>query len=52
MIELPCIDINNLIEDIRTFSCAADIAYYSRLLENSDAKKNILRIIMKKILLL
>ena len=46
MIKLPSdIDINNLIDDIRIFSWqAADILlYYSRLLENSDYKKNILK---------
>ncbi len=46
MIELPSgVDINNLIDDIRIFSWqAADILlYYSRLLENSDDKRNILK---------
>ena len=46
MIELPSgVDINNLIDDIRIFSWqAADILlYYSRLLENSDDKSNILK---------
>ena len=46
MIELPSgVDINNLIDDIRIFSWqAADILlYYSKLLENSDHKKNILK---------
>jgi len=46
MIKLPsCVDINNLIDDIRIFSWqAADILiYYSKLLENSDYKKNILK---------
>jgi len=46
MIELPSgVDINNLIDDIRIFSWqAADILlYYSRLLENSDLKRNILK---------
>ena len=55
MIKLPSgVDINNLIDDIRIFSWqAADILlYYSKLLENSDDKRNILKIIMKTILLL
>ena len=46
MIELPAgVDINNLIDDIRIFSWqAADILlYYSKLLEDSDDKRNILR---------
>ena len=46
MIELPSgVDINNLIDDIRIFSWqAADILlYYSKLLEDSDYKKNILK---------
>ncbi len=46
MIELPSgVDINNLIEDIRIFSWqAVDILlYYSKLLENSDDKRNILK---------
>ncbi|MCQ9200715.1 MAG: 3'(2'),5'-bisphosphate nucleotidase CysQ [Prochlorococcus marinus CUG1437] len=46
MIELPTgVDINNLIDDIRIFSWqAADILlYYSKLLENSDDKRNILK---------
>jgi len=46
MIELPSgVDINNLIDDIRIFSWqAADILlYYSKLLENSDDKSNILK---------
>ena len=46
MIKLPAgVDINNLIDDIRIFSWqAADILlYYSKLLENSDHKKNILK---------
>jgi len=46
MIKLPFgIDINNLIYDIKIFSWqAADILiYYSKLLENSDYKKNILK---------
>ncbi len=46
MIELPAgVDINNLIDDIRIFSWqAADILlYYSKLLENSNDKKNILK---------
>ena len=45
MIDLPPeININNLIDDIRIFSWqAADIMlYYSKLLEDSDDKKNIL----------
>ena len=46
MIKLPSgVDINNLIDDIRIFSWqAADILlYYSKLLENSDEKRNILK---------
>ena len=46
MIKLPSgVDINNLIDDIRIFSWqAADILlYYSKLLENSDDKRNILK---------
>ena len=46
MIELPSgVDISNLIDDIRIFSWqAADILlYYSKLLENSDDKRNILK---------
>mgnify|MGYP003345844017 FL=1 len=46
MIKLPSgVDINNLIDDIRIFSWqAADILlYYSKLLENSDDKSNILK---------
>ena len=46
MIELPSgVDINNLIDDIRIFSWqAADILlYYSKMLENSDDKRNILK---------
>ena len=46
MIELPSgVDINNLIDDIRIFSWqAADILlYYSKLLENSNDKKNIIK---------
>jgi len=46
MIKLPFgIDINNLIDDIKIFSWqAADILiYYSKLLENSDYKKKILK---------
>ena len=46
MIKLPLgVDINNLIDDIRIFSWeAADILlYYSKLLENSDDKTNILK---------
>ena len=46
MIQLPSgVDINNLIDDIRIFSWqAADILlYYSKLLEDSDYKKNILK---------
>ena len=46
MIKLPSgVDINNLIDDIRIFSWeAADILlYYSKLLENSNYKKNILK---------
>ncbi len=46
MIKLPsCVDIHNLIDDIRIFSWqAADILlYYSKLLEDSNDKKNILK---------
>ena len=46
MIELPYgLDINNLIDEIRIFSWqAADILlYYSKLLEDSNDKKNILK---------
>ena len=46
MIQLPSgVDINNLIDDIRIFSWqAADILlYYSKLLEDSDGKRNILK---------
>ena len=46
MIELPSgVDINNLIDDIRIFSWqAADILiYYSKLLENCDDKRNIIK---------
>ena len=46
MIKLPPgVDINNLIDDIRIFSWqAADILlYYSKLLEDSDSKRNILK---------
>jgi len=46
MIKLPSgVDINNLIDDIRIFSWqAADILlYYSKLLADSDYKKNILK---------
>ena len=46
MIKLPSgVDINNLIDDIRIFSWqAADILlYYSKLLEDSHGKKNILK---------
>jgi len=46
MIKLPSgVDINNLIDDIRIFSWqAADILlYYSKLLEDKDEKKNILK---------
>ena len=46
MIQLPSgVDINNLIDDIRIFSWqAADILlYYSKLLENSDDKTNIIK---------
>ena len=44
MIKLPSgVDINNLIDDIRIFSWqAADILlYYSKLIEDSGAKRNI-----------
>ncbi len=46
MIKLPSgVDINNLIDDIRIYSWqAADILlYYSKLLEDSDGKRNILK---------
>jgi len=46
MIKLPFgVDINNLIDDIRIFSWqAADILlYYSKLLEDSDGKRNIVQ---------
>ena len=46
MIELPSgVDINNLIDDIRIFSWqAADILlYYSKLLENSNDRIDILK---------
>ena len=46
MIKLPSgVDINNLIDDVRIFSWqAADILlYYSRLLEDADDKRNILK---------
>ena len=46
MIELPSgVDINNLIDDIRILSWqAADILlYYSKLLEDSEGKRNILK---------
>ena len=46
MIKLPSgVDINNLIDDIRIFSWqAADILlYYTKLLEDSNYKKNILQ---------
>ena len=46
MIKLPSgVDINNLIDDVRIFSWeAADIlVYYSKLLEDEDDKRNILR---------
>ena len=46
MIKLPSgVNINNLIDDIRIFSLqAADILlYYSKLLEDSNYKRNILR---------
>ena len=46
MIKLPSgVDINNLIDDIRNISWqAADILlYYSKMLENSDYKKNIIK---------
>ena len=48
MLKLPFgVDINNLIDDIRILSWqAADILhYYSKLLEDSDYKRNILTII-------
>jgi len=46
MIQLPSnVDINNLIDDIRIFSWQAEeiFLYYSKLLEYSDYKKNILK---------
>ncbi len=46
MIKLPSgVDINNLIDDVRIFSWqAADILlYYSKLLEDADDKRNIIR---------
>ena len=46
MIKLPSgVDINNLIDDIRSLSWqAADILlFYSKLLEDSDDKKNIIK---------
>ena len=46
MVNLPSgVDINNLIDDLRIFSWeAADILlYYSKLLEDSEAKRNILQ---------
>ena len=46
MIKLPSgVDINNLIDDIRIFSWqAADILlYYSKLLEDSDNKRSIIK---------
>ena len=46
MIKLPSgVNINNLIDDVRIFSWqAADILlYYSKLLEDADDKRNILR---------
>jgi len=46
MSKLPFgVDINNLIDDVRIFSWqAADILlYYSKMLENSDDKRNILK---------
>ena len=46
MIELPTgVDISNLIDDIRILSWeASDIfLYYSKLLENPDYKRNILK---------
>ena len=46
MVNLPSgVDINNLIDDLRIFSWeAADILlYYSKLLEDSEAKRNILK---------
>ncbi len=46
MIQLPSgVNINNLIDDIRIFSWqAADVLiYYSKLLENSDDKRSILK---------
>ena len=47
MIKLPSgVNINNLIDDVRIFSWqAADILlYYSRLLKDSDDKKNLIKI--------
>jgi len=46
MIKLPSgVDINHLIDDVRIFSWQASdiLLYYSRLLENSNDKRNILR---------
>ena len=46
MIKLPSgVDINNIIDDVRFFSWeAADILlYYSKLLENSDDTRNIIK---------
>ena len=46
MLKLPSgVDINNLIDDIRNISWQAGdiLLYYSKLLENSDYKKNILK---------
>ena len=46
MVKLPFgVDINNLIDDIRILSWQASdiLLYYSKLLEDSDDKRNILR---------
>ena len=46
MIKLPSgVDINNLIDDIRIFSWEASdiLLYYSKLLENSNGERNILK---------
>ena len=46
MLKLPSgVDINNLIDDIRILSWQAGdiLIYYSKLLENSDYKRNILK---------
>jgi len=53
MIKLPSgVDIYNLIDDIRNFSWQASdiLLYYSKLLEDSDDKTKISKIIMMRIL--